>query len=36
MGSVPTKEVTFKFPTDYEDNGELGSRLWNEMMPRLC
>jgi len=31
---VPIKEVHFQFPTDYGDTGELGDRLWNEMMPR--
>jgi hypothetical protein len=32
---VPIKEVEFKFPSEYEDTGELGDRLWNEMMPSM-
>ena len=35
MGTVPRKEVTFNFPTEFEDTGELGTKLWNKMMPRM-
>jgi len=30
---IPIKEVQFQFPTDYGDTGDLGDRLWKEMMP---
>lgn len=30
---VPTKQVTFEFPTLYEDPGPDGDRLWNDLMP---
>ncbi|KAG0646703.1 Oxidase ustYa [Hyphodiscus hymeniophilus] len=30
---VPTREVTFNFPTDFEDIGVLGNKVWDEMMP---
>jgi len=26
------KEVEFRFPTGYEDAGELGDELWNDLM----
>jgi hypothetical protein len=26
----------FKFPTDYKDTGQLGDRLWNNLMPSIA
>jgi len=33
LPEIPIKEVVFNFPTDYDVTGELGNRLWNELMP---
>ncbi|KAK1766578.1 hypothetical protein QBC33DRAFT_611770 [Phialemonium atrogriseum] len=30
---IPIKEVTFEFPTKYEDTGPEGYGLWNDLMP---
>lgn len=30
---VPTRPVTFEFPTKYEDTGSDGDRLWDDLMP---
>ena len=27
------KEMRFDFPTEYEDTGPEGDKLWNDMMP---
>jgi hypothetical protein len=29
----PKKRCCVQFPTDYEDTGQLGKRLWDELMP---
>lgn len=33
---VPRKEVKFQFPTWYDDDGALGDKIWDELMPREC
>ncbi|PMD25339.1 hypothetical protein NA56DRAFT_432288 [Hyaloscypha hepaticicola] len=30
---IPTKEVVFEFPTQYQDTGPEGDKLWNDLMP---
>ncbi|KAH8793583.1 hypothetical protein F5882DRAFT_59076 [Hyaloscypha sp. PMI_1271] len=30
---IPMKEVVFKFPTQYQDTGPEGDKLWNDLMP---
>lgn len=27
------KEMKFDFPTEYEDTGPEGDKLWNDLMP---
>jgi hypothetical protein len=34
MRIVPMKEVVFEFPTQYQDTGPEGDKLWNDLMPR--
>jgi len=34
MKIVPVKEVVFEFPTQYQDTGPEGDKLWNDLMPR--
>ena len=29
------KDVVFNFPTDYEDTGQFGDKLWNDLMPSI-
>lgn len=31
--SVPTKKVVFNFPTNFDDTGAVGDKLWNDLMP---
>ncbi|KAK3386735.1 hypothetical protein B0H63DRAFT_468298 [Podospora didyma] len=31
--SIPGKEVTFRFPTEYEQTGPEGDKLWDQLMP---
>ncbi|TVY80492.1 Oxidase ustYa [Lachnellula suecica] len=33
LGAILGKEVMFEFPTSYEDEGELGDKVWDELMP---
>lgn len=30
---VSAKEMTFRFPTEYEDTGPDGDKLWTDLMP---
>ncbi|KAN0108455.1 protein of unknown function (DUF3328) domain containing protein [Hyaloscypha variabilis] len=30
---IPVKEVVFEFPTQYQDTGPEGDKLWNDLMP---
>ncbi|KAH7419951.1 hypothetical protein BKA64DRAFT_699954 [Cadophora sp. MPI-SDFR-AT-0126] len=33
LPNIPMKEMKFDFPTEYEDTGPEGDKLWNDMMP---